>query len=130
MLILALAVAQPVAAQSIEAGVDAAKRGDYATALKHIRPLANPRRYLRSINQHSIFPFKIKCCVDQLRPPPEADIRASLKLSFIGPYGAVGWVGVCHYIEGRDWRITNSEDHLGTLGKLNPGVAWRSWAVV
>ena len=37
---LILVMAQPVAAQSIDAGVDAAKRGDYATALKHLRPLA------------------------------------------------------------------------------------------
>src|ERR1035437_2812006 len=25
------------------------------------------------------FPFKIKCCVDQLRPPPRADITASFR---------------------------------------------------
>jgi TPR repeat protein len=41
LLVLAMALAQPVAAQSFNAGFDAAKRGDYATALKHFRPLAN-----------------------------------------------------------------------------------------
>ena len=44
MLILALAVAQPVAAQSFkpdwDAGLSAYKQKDYATALKHIRPIA------------------------------------------------------------------------------------------
>ena len=44
MLILALAIAQPVAAQSFKpdfrAGMDAYGRNDYATALKHWRPLA------------------------------------------------------------------------------------------
>ena len=40
MLILALAMAQPVAAQSADAGVDAAKRGVFATALRLLRPLA------------------------------------------------------------------------------------------
>jgi len=29
-----------------------------------------PRPYLCFICIHSIFPFKIKCCVDPLRPPP------------------------------------------------------------
>ena len=40
LLVLALALLQPVSAQSIDAGIDASKRGDYATALKHLRPLA------------------------------------------------------------------------------------------
>jgi DNA polymerase III delta subunit len=40
MLVLALAMVQPVAAQSADAGVDAAKRGDFATALRILRPLA------------------------------------------------------------------------------------------
>ncbi len=34
----------------------------------------NPRRIPGRIRTHSIFPFKIKCCVDQLRAPPETDI--------------------------------------------------------
>ena len=46
LLILALAIAQPVAAQSFKpdfrAGMDAYGRNDYATALKHWWPLANP----------------------------------------------------------------------------------------
>ena len=44
LLVLALALAQPVAAQSFkpdyDAGWDAYTKGDYATALKHFRPLA------------------------------------------------------------------------------------------
>ncbi len=31
-----------------------------------------PRRYPGPITTHSILPFKIKCCVDQLRAPPES----------------------------------------------------------
>ena len=34
-----------------------------------------PRRNLPTIATPSILPFKIKCCVDQLRPPPKADIE-------------------------------------------------------
>ena len=44
LLALALAMAQPVAAQSFkpdyDAGLDAYSRGDYATALRHWQPLA------------------------------------------------------------------------------------------
>ncbi|MFP6735031.1 MAG: sel1 repeat family protein, partial [Rhodospirillales bacterium] len=40
LLILALALVQPVAAQSINAGLEASSQKDYATALKHFRPLA------------------------------------------------------------------------------------------
>ena len=44
MLVLAMALVQPVAAQSFkpdyDAGVAAQEQGDYATALKHWRPLA------------------------------------------------------------------------------------------
>src|SRR5450759_2488828 len=32
-----------------------------------------PRRYPCHIAKHSIFSVKIKCCVDQLRPPTTAD---------------------------------------------------------
>ena len=44
LLVLALTVSQPVATQSFkadyDAGWDAYSKGDYATALKHFRPLA------------------------------------------------------------------------------------------
>ena len=33
-----------------------------------------PRRIPGRITIHSIFPFEIKCCVDQLRAPPKPDI--------------------------------------------------------
>ena len=46
MLVLALTLAQPVAAQSFkpdnDAGDAAYNQGDYATALRHFRPLAEP----------------------------------------------------------------------------------------
>ena len=41
LLILTLALVQPASAQSVEAGVFAYKQKDYATALRHFRPLAN-----------------------------------------------------------------------------------------
>ena len=51
LLILALAMVQPVTAQRFKpdynAGWEAAKRGDYATALRHWRPLAEPSQFIK-----------------------------------------------------------------------------------
>ena len=55
MLVLALVLAQPVAAQSFtpdfNAGIALYERGDYATALRHWRPLAK-QGHVRA--QHSL----------------------------------------------------------------------------
>ncbi len=42
-LVLALALPAPVLAADLQAGLDAYERGDYATALEELRPLAEPK---------------------------------------------------------------------------------------
>ena len=49
----------------------------------------NPRRYLRSINQHSISPFKIKCRVAFFRPMP-LSVPAAGIIAFLGIVASLG----------------------------------------